>query len=82
MRVGLALRLLDGDERLAEMVRSGELGALHAGLGAVQGELAMSEQMMTADDILKTAEALRWQIGQNFHEELMEDIYTGRGTYC
>ena len=36
----------------------------------------MSEQMMTADDILKTAEALRWQIGQNFHEELMEDIYT------
>ena len=35
----VALRLLDGDERLAEMVRSGELGALHSGLGAVQGEL-------------------------------------------
>lgn len=36
---------------------------------------------MTADtarerDILKTAEALRWQIGQNFHEQLVEAIYT------
>lgn len=27
-------------------------------------------------DILRTAETLRWQIGQNFHEQLMEDIYT------
>ena len=29
-----------------------------------------------AETILKTAESLRWQIGQNFHEQLMEDIYT------
>jgi ferrous iron transport protein B len=29
-----------------------------------------------ANDILKTAETLRWQIGQNFHDQLMEDIYT------
>ncbi|MBE2201536.1 MAG: ferrous iron transporter B [Anaerolinea sp.] len=27
-------------------------------------------------DILQTAETLRWQIGHNFHEQLMEDIYT------
>lgn len=26
--------------------------------------------------ILQTAAALRWQIGQNFHDQLMEDIYT------
>jgi ferrous iron transport protein B len=26
--------------------------------------------------ILRTAESLRWQVGQSFHEELMEDIYT------
>ena len=26
--------------------------------------------------ILQAAETLRWQIGQNFHEQLMEDIYT------
>jgi len=30
---------------------------------------------VTALDILETAEKLRWQVGQNFHEELMEDIY-------
>jgi ferrous iron transport protein B len=28
------------------------------------------------NDILTTAEALRWQIGGNFHEHLMEAIYT------
>jgi ferrous iron transport protein B len=27
-------------------------------------------------DILQTAETLRWQIGQDFHEQVMEDIYT------
>ncbi|MCB8966664.1 MAG: ferrous iron transporter B [Ardenticatenaceae bacterium] len=36
-----------------------------------QGETAVRET-----DILQTAETLRWQIGQNFHEQLMEDIYT------
>ena len=29
----------------------------------------------TAADILSTAEKLRWNIGQDFHENLMEDIY-------
>lgn len=36
-----------------------------------RGQTAVSEM-----DILQTAENLRWQIGQNFHEQLMEDIYT------
>jgi hypothetical protein len=27
-------------------------------------------------DLLNSADALRWQIGQDFHEQLMEDIYT------
>ena len=26
--------------------------------------------------LLDSAETLRWQIGQEFHEQLMEDIYT------
>ncbi|MBN1220598.1 MAG: ferrous iron transporter B [Anaerolineae bacterium] len=30
----------------------------------------------TANEILNTAEALRWQIGGNFHQHLMEAIYT------
>lgn len=29
----------------------------------------------TKEEILATASELRWQVGQNFHEQLMEDIY-------
>lgn len=32
--------------------------------------------MTQIDEIIKTADSLRWQIGQNFHDKLMEDIYT------
>lgn len=28
------------------------------------------------EHLLQTAEALRWQVGQDFHEKMMEDIYT------
>jgi ferrous iron transport protein B len=31
---------------------------------------------MTPEEILTTADRLRWQIGQNFHEQVMEDVYT------
>ena len=31
---------------------------------------------MTAEDILTRAEALRWNVGPDFHEQLMEDIYS------
>jgi ferrous iron transport protein B len=30
----------------------------------------------TAQDILNTAEYLRWRLGQDFHQHLMEDIYS------
>lgn len=33
-------------------------------------------QSISANDILDTAKALRWEIGGNFHEDLMEAIYT------
>jgi ferrous iron transport protein B len=33
-------------------------------------------QVASTDDILTTAQALRWQVGANFHEQLMEAIYT------
>ena len=36
----------------------------------------MSEQIITRADILHTAETLRWDVGPNFHEQLMEDLYT------
>lgn len=31
---------------------------------------------LSPDDILTTAQALRWEIGQDYHERLMEAIYT------
>ncbi len=31
---------------------------------------------VTADEILNTAKKLRWEIGRDFHQELMENIYT------
>jgi ferrous iron transport protein B len=33
-------------------------------------------RQLAADEILATADSLRWQVGQEFHEQLMEDIYT------
>jgi ferrous iron transport protein B len=36
----------------------------------------MNTRMLTPDDLLNTAERLRWQVGQDFHERLMEDLYT------
>lgn len=36
----------------------------------------MTTNTITANDILKSADSLRWQIGREFHEHLMEDIYT------
>lgn len=30
---------------------------------------------MTPETLLNTAEQLRWQVGQDFHEQVMEDIY-------
>ncbi|MFQ5401370.1 MAG: nucleoside recognition domain-containing protein [Anaerolineae bacterium] len=36
----------------------------------------MIAQPVQPEDIFRTAENLRWQIGRDFHEKLMEDIYT------
>ncbi len=36
----------------------------------------MESTTLTPEDIIQTAQALRWQIGGDFHETLMEDIYT------
>ena len=83
MHNGSLLRLLDGDQRIAEAVRLGELGDLSRqsslGSGAqlsnsVGGGL-MASISIEERDILQTAEDLRWEIGQDFHEQLMENIY-------
>ncbi|MBP6470838.1 MAG: ferrous iron transporter B [Chloroflexi bacterium] len=42
----------------------------------MEGKITMTTDNLTSTDILKTAESLRWQIGRDFHDRLMEDIYT------
>lgn len=36
----------------------------------------MTQTSPSAEEILQTANTLRWQVGREFHEQLMEDIYT------
>jgi ferrous iron transport protein B len=106
----VALRLLDGDERLFEAVRSGELLQLRddfsepagepsparskgdssepavapPGLrddsvepsGAVAKGSVSEDHEPDAEAILALASELRWQVGPDFHQALMEGIYT------
>jgi ferrous iron transport protein B len=87
----VAMRLLDGDETIAAALRSGELGtpdpALPAtGPGTANGKLEMSAATVPVPHpeatgaagtpaILHTAERLRRQVGQHFHERIVEASY-------
>jgi len=57
----VALRLLDGDRRVEDALR--------------QGELAEAETE-AIDRLLSDAASLRWRVGESFHDALTEDIYT------
>ena len=80
----VALRLLDGDERIAEAFRTGELGELQEPHLLSDRPSDPSPQAVSfpdaarpeTDDIFALAASLRWQIGKDFHQELMELIYT------
>ncbi|MEE9562005.1 MAG: ferrous iron transport protein B [Thermoanaerobaculia bacterium] len=67
----VALRLLDGDTDIAEAVRNGELGDLQQGETAAAASARPSTQAIFA-----VASQLRWQVGKDFHQQLMEVIYT------
>lgn len=73
----VALRLLDGDARIASAVRERELGSLsedHSTASqSVAEETAANEE---AAGILSLASSLRWEVGPRFHERLVETIYT------
>jgi ferrous iron transport protein B len=80
----VALRLLDGDESIGRAVRTGELGGQMADSGqwsVVSGQSASGGHpsavggRSSAVDVLASAARLRGEIGQGFHEQLMEDIY-------
>jgi len=69
----VALRLLDGDMRIAEALRSGELLELSGG-----GEAAAAPpaDAGSAERILDRARSLRWEVGPGFHDTLAENLYT------
>jgi len=77
----VALRLLDGDERITEAVATGELGELGDlnDPGAVEvdtpGSRPTSQPTVSRSTLLESANELRWSIGTDFHLELMEQIY-------
>ena len=60
----VALRLLEGDQSMMEAVSEGHLGAYEA--------LPESEP----EEVLALAQELRWQLGTDFHDELMESIFS------
>jgi ferrous iron transport protein B len=76
----VALRLLDGDERIARALASGEIGELHSGAGREGAPAAASASPAVPADgaahVLELASGLRWQVGPDFHQALMEAIYT------
>jgi ferrous iron transport protein B len=79
----VALRLLDGDEGIASAVRSGELAGLRdraAGPENGSAEPAPSAaQRSDVEEIFSVASRLRWGVGADFHESIMEDVYTEAG---
>ncbi len=84
----VALRLLDGDERIAESMRSGELGDLERALTPLLAEAQAREEAARGtaregdvtsdqvDDLLALASSQRWKVGPDFHQALMETIFT------
>ncbi len=83
----VALRLLDGDDRIREALASGELvhlqeelahppGADHETAAAPSAAAPSAAAGAGVDEILDRVAALRWEVGQDFHQSLMEGIYT------
>ncbi len=74
----VALRLLDGDAKIAEAASTGALGELQenaAGLGPEPAPIS-EESPPGAENILTVARQLRWQAGKDFHQKLVEGVYT------
>lgn len=72
----VALRLLDGDPRVIEVLKSGELAEL--GQGSEDSEV-LSESgevhQQATQDLLRLVSSLRWKVGSTFHQELTEGLY-------
>lgn len=74
----VALRLLDGDPKIEEALRSGELGELQERTDGLVPELepaAAGKGVGDPAEIFALVRQLRWQVGKDFHQKLMEEVY-------
>jgi len=67
----VALRLLQGDQRIEEAVREGELGDPE---GGGPGATAASPQL--TGRLLEVVDRLRWRLPHSFQDRLTEGLYT------
>ncbi len=72
----VALRLLDGDDRIQTALRRGELGDLHVTAADQSRPPVVAPPTAQVEDLFRLASELRWQVGGDFHQSLMEAIYT------
>ncbi len=78
----VALRLLEGDETILNAIRSGEMGDLQVEQPIQEGERETASEgpLETSSEdreaILQRALELSWQVGRDFHEALVEEVYT------
>lgn len=75
----IALRLLDGDARIAQAIRNRELGsdleARPAQLTA-EGTPTTLSGAVNREGLLSLASSLRWEVGPRFHEGVVESVYS------
>ncbi|REJ83261.1 MAG: ferrous iron transport protein B [Acidobacteria bacterium] len=77
----VALRLLDGDQRIREALESGELTDLYRepDAGGVDEASITPPDPQRVRPLIERAQQLRWRVGKDFHQKLMESIYTEAG---
>ena len=73
----VALRLLNADDTVVEVVRSGELGQLGDSLADGDADDDRPPPPPAERErVLQTARRLRWELPADFHDSLTERIYT------
>ncbi|SHE82575.1 ferrous iron transport protein B [Mariniphaga anaerophila] len=73
----VALRLLEGDQSIIDAIRSGDLGLLKQDLPSTVSEKIQDSntQQQERENIISTANSLRWEQGIDFHDSVIESIY-------
>ncbi|MEA5062126.1 MAG: ferrous iron transport protein B [Proteiniphilum sp.] len=77
----VVLRLLEGDQSIINAIHSGDLGSLKQDLPSTVSEEEGGKNAGLAsekerEEILSAANAERWDLGLNFHDTVIETIYS------